>query len=274
MIITHKLKWGKCLSHQIWPAIEKGWKDEGRPIHFFWGLAGDNIRLIKECMEKNEEWWYVDVGYMTEQITRYPKPIIHNYDKTYFRIVKGAMHSVRGKIGDGQRLTKLRNQGIDAEFKGWYTGETKHILLCPSSPTVTYHINGISQEDWIKVVGEDLRKFSDLPIKVRNKPRPNNEWWGKDIREDLKDCHCLVTNMSLASVDSILNKVPVICASTNVAYPVSGRDPSKINKPLRPGRKTVEEWLKFVVEHQFTLQEIEDGVAYKTLQKQYENKIL
>ena len=63
--------------------------------------------------------------------------------------------------------------------------------------------------------------------------------------------------------------MPVICSSTNVAYPVSGRDPSKINKPLRPGRKTVEEWLKFVVEHQFTLQEIEDGVAYKTLQKQY-----
>ena len=31
--------------------------------------------------------------------------------------------------------------------------------------------------------------------------------------------------------------------STNVAYPVSGRDPRKINKPLRPGRKTVEEWL-------------------------------
>ena len=52
-----------------------------------------------------------------------------------------------------------------------------------------------------KIVGEDLRKFSDLPIKVRNKPRPNNEWWGKDIREDLIDCHCLVTNMSLASVD-------------------------------------------------------------------------
>ena len=35
---------------------------------------------------------------------------------------------------------------------------------------------------------------------------------------------------------------------------------SKINKPMRPGRKTVEEWLKFVVENQFTLQEIEDGV--------------
>jgi hypothetical protein len=43
MIITHKLAWDKCLSHQIWPAIEKGWKDEDKPIHFFWGLAGKNI---------------------------------------------------------------------------------------------------------------------------------------------------------------------------------------------------------------------------------------
>ena len=27
-----------------------------------------------------------------------------------------------------------------------------------------------------------------------------------DIKEDLKDCHCLVTNMSLVAVDAILNK--------------------------------------------------------------------
>ena len=269
MIITHKLAWDKCLSHKLFPLIEKGWKDTDRPVHFFWGLAGKNIKEIAECEEKKEEWYYIDIGYITDDITRYPTPEITKPDTTYFRIVKGGLHTIRGKVGDGERLKRLQREGLDAEFKGWYTGETKHILLCPSSPTVTYHINGISQEDWIKVVGEDLRKFSDLPIKVRNKPRPNNEWWGKDIKEDLKDCHCLVTNMSLAAVDAILNKVPVICAGTNVAYPVSGRDPSKINKPMRPGRKTVEEWLKFIVEHQFTLQEIEDGVAYKTLQEQY-----
>ena len=28
------------------------------------------------------------MSYLTEQITRYPEPIIHNYDKTYFRICK------------------------------------------------------------------------------------------------------------------------------------------------------------------------------------------
>jgi hypothetical protein len=38
MIVTHKLNWKECLSWQLWPAIEKGWKDEDRNIHFFWGF--------------------------------------------------------------------------------------------------------------------------------------------------------------------------------------------------------------------------------------------
>ena len=47
MIITHKLDRKDCLSHQIFPAIEKGWQDSDKPIHFFWGLAGNNI---KDCL--------------------------------------------------------------------------------------------------------------------------------------------------------------------------------------------------------------------------------
>ena len=59
---------------------------------------------------------------------------------------------------------------------------------------ITYrnnHINGISQEEWIKQVGEEVRKHTDRPIKVRNKPRPGNEWWGRDIKEDVKDVVCV-----------------------------------------------------------------------------------
>ena len=50
MIITHKIGWQKCLSHKIWPAIEKGWQDADHEIHFFWGLAGKNIDGIRECI--------------------------------------------------------------------------------------------------------------------------------------------------------------------------------------------------------------------------------
>ena len=152
------MAWDKCLSHQIWPAIEKGWQDEDKPIHFFWGLGGNNPSEIRECMKNKEEWWYVDVGYLTQQITRYPSPIIHDYDKTYFRICKGGIHTNLGRVGSGQRLTELEHKGIDVEFKGWYTGKTKHILLAPSSQTVTFHMNGVSQEEWIKIAKQEIKK--------------------------------------------------------------------------------------------------------------------
>lgn len=264
----HFLNWSKCLSHQIWPLLQKGWPETDKPVHFFWGLAGNNILKIKECITKGEEWWYVDVGYLTQQIKRYPEPDIIDKDKTYFRIVKSKLHTIRGKVGNGQRLNELKNKGIDVEFKGWYTGETKHILLCPSSSTVTYHINGISQEDWIREVTEELKKHTKREIRVRNKPRPGNQWWNTDIKDELKDCHCLITNLSLSAIDAVLNRVPVICHTDNVISPIASHDLKFVEKPLRPGRKTVEEWFKFVVENQFTLKEMADGTAYKTLKEQ------
>ena len=61
---------------------------------------------------------------------------------------------------------------LDAEFKGWYTGDTKHVLICPSSPTVTRQLNNMTQEDWVFEVKMELEKHTDREIIVRNKPRP------------------------------------------------------------------------------------------------------
>ena len=265
MIITHEIEWDKCLSHKIWPAIKKGWKDtQMRPIHFFWGLAGKNIPYIKGCIERNEEWWYVDNGYLTQQITRYPEPKIHDLDKTYFRIVKGGLHTLQGKSGSVERLRVLENQGIDVQFKGWTTN-TEHILLCPSSPTVTFFINDMSQEEWEENVRSELRQHTDRPIKFRNKPRPGNQWWNTDIKEDLKGCHCLITNMSLAAVDAVINQVPVLTHRNNVAFKVSIDNIHNINKTPKHPREVVEPWLNMLSHNQFTIPEIEEGLAYKIL---------
>ena len=71
-----------------------GWQDsQMKPVHFLGSCRNKNIFQIQNCIERNEEWWYVDNGYLTQQITRYPEPKIHDYDKTYFRIVKGGIHT-------------------------------------------------------------------------------------------------------------------------------------------------------------------------------------
>ena len=120
-------------------------------------------------------------------------------------------------------------------------------------------------------VKQEIKKHTDRPIVFRNKPRPGNEWWETDIKEQLKYAHCLVTNMSLSGVDALMNMVPVFAEGSSIMGPVSSRDISKIEKPLRPGRKTMEEWMKFVAENQFTIKEIENGTAYKILKVQNEN---
>ena len=265
MLITHEIEWDKCLSKQLWPAIKKGWQDtQMRPVHFFWGLAGKNIPYIKGCIERKEEWWYVDNGYLTQQITRYPEPKIHDYDKTYFRIVKGSLHTQKGKTGSVERLSKLEQQGIDVKFKGW-TDNTDHILLCPSSPTVTQFVNDISQEEWVESVKSELRQHTDRPIKFRNKPRPGNQWWNTNIKDDLKGAHCLITNMSLAAVDAVINQVPVLTHSKNVAFNVSINNLPNINKPFKPSREIIDPWLNMLSHNQFTIPEIEDGTAFRIL---------
>jgi hypothetical protein len=53
-----------------------------------------------------------------------------------------------------------------------------------------------------------------------------------------------------------------------VAWPVASRDLKFIEKPFKPGAKTVNEWLQMMCYNQFNLDEIEDGTAYATLQEQ------
>jgi hypothetical protein len=251
------------------PAIQKGWKDEDRDVHFFWGLAGKNTSEIRGCLERGDEWWFVDTGYLSSQITRYPEPMINDYDKTYFRIIKGGIHTNKFSATTPDRRNKLIKQGIDAEFKGW-KDNGEHILLCPSSPMVCYYINNLTQEDWLKQVGEEIRKHTDRPIKMRNKPRPSNEFWGTDIKDDLKNAWCVVTNMSLAAIDGVLNMTPAFTHQKHVASLITGQH-ELVERPYKPEREKVEEWLNMVANHQFTIQEIEDGLAFDILKAQYQS---
>jgi len=269
MIFTHRMDKIDCLSHEIWPALEKGWPKTSLDQHFFWGLGGDNVSKIEQLEKHGQEWYYVDVGYLTQPITRYPIPKIHDYDKTYFRIVKGKIHTLEGsKKGGDVRLKELAKKGLPSKFENWKGGEGDHILICPSSETVTYKHNNLTQGDWVDRAISQIKKLTNRDIRIRYKPRPNNEWWGKDIKEDLDDCHCLITNMSLSAIDSILEGVPVVCDGRNVAWPVSTRFIQFINDPLKPTKDNVNEWMKLLANNQFTIEEMKNGTAYKVLSKQ------
>ena len=143
----------------------------------------------------------------------------------------------------------------------------------PSYPPLQYEGNGKRKEYYhfgTFVDFSQLFSYSLLepPIKIRNKPRPGNEWWNTNILDDLKGVHCLVTNMSLAAVDAIINGVPCITDKKNVANFVSSQDISKINLPFKPNNNEINKWMRMLSHNQFTIREIEDGIAFKVLQEQ------
>ena len=167
-----------------------------------------------------------------------------------------------------ERLKQLDKKGIRCTFEGWNQGEGDHILICPSSETMTHRHNGMSQGRWVASLMNKLTKLTNRDVRVRNKPRPNNEWWGKDIKEDLDGAHCLITNMSLTAIDAVLEGIPIITDTRNVAWPVSSRYIEFINDPLKPTHDKVNNWLKLLANNQFNLKEIEDGTAFNIISNQ------
>ena len=62
--------------------------------------------------------------------------------------------------------------------------------------------------------------------------------------------------------------IPCITDKKNVANFVSSQDISKINSPLKPNNNEINKWMRMLSHNQFTIKEIEDGIAFKVLQEQ------
>lgn len=263
------MAWGDCLSHGIFKALYKGWSDDpSRVTHFFWGLGGSNIEDIKEVVRKGEDYYIVDVGYMSKHIERYPKPNIPNIHKTYFRFCKGALHNndLVSPI-NSSRFETLLEQGIEwAHAINDYEErpvEKGHILLCPSSEGVCRYMHNCSQQDWINHTMKMIKANTDKMVVLRNKPRPGNQWWGTDIKDSLKGASALVTNMSMAAIEAAMIGVPSVVSSKHVMREMCETDLSKINQLQPIKKKQFLEWGMKVANCQFTVEEISKGVAYE-----------
>ena len=129
----------------------------------------------------------------------------------------------------------------------------------------------MSQDQWINIAINEIRKYTDREIRFRNKPRPNNKWWNTDIKDELKDAYCLVTNMSLSTIDAVSLGVPIICDERNICSTLGTSDFTSINN-LNPINK--EQLKKLFIKMsncQFTMREMKNGTAYKVLKKSYNN---
>lgn len=209
--------------------------------------------LIKKCIANNHPFYYMDSGYIGNWGTR---------KKKFFRIVKNNLQHDKILERPADRFKKLKYQIQQPKKAG------THILVAVPSkkPCKFYNIN---LTNWIDSTIKTLKKFTDRPIKIREKTN-RNERLANPIFNDFKDCHALVTMQSIAAIEAILYGIPAFTSHDTAANGLSNRDLEKIEQPYFPNQDLVYKWACHLAYGQFKEDELRDGTALKILRETYE----
>ncbi len=186
----------------------------------------------------------------------------------------------RGYVGDRKEWTSLGYNGLNgqADFcnenspgdrwkehpekaKAWSPG-SKYILLIGQVPTDSA-VLGINFDRWVKDTTMELEQFAKLPVVFR--PHPLIEKPRLDLEKELISAACVVTYSSTAGVNAVLAGKPVIAFDPrSMVWPIAGHELADVFDPPMPDRK---QWLNNLAYSQWTLKEIERGVAWEHLKR-------
>jgi len=211
-------------------------------------------KLIHECWKANKTFYYMDSGYIGNYKS---KSNPHGW-KLWHRIVKNDVQH-----GDIIDRPDDRWRRLDYPIHKRKTGA--HILLVtPSEKPCKFY--GINKIVWVKETINNIKKYTDRPIIVRDKA-PRQQRITRTIFDDLKNCHALVTYQSIAAVESVLYGVPAFTLAPTAADPVCDKDLSLIETPNVQDADKIYKWAHHLAYCQYHIDELKNGHAYKLLKK-------
>ena len=230
---------------------------------------------IKECVENNIDFYYVDTGYFPQD-----SKLWHRFTKNNFQVLN---HLSSEEINKRTDIKIIKNKFYEITKKHFddYKPITKvigsKILIAPPTTKVFKHYD-YNVSKWISETIEKIKKFTDREIIVRHKPksrkvRINDNKFSDQLKND--NIHCVVTFSSIISVEAILNGYPVITLGPNAASYLSGDTIENIENPYFPDADKIKEHILYLSACQFKREHFSNGYALKTVnQLQHDQKYL
>ena len=221
---------------------------------------------IKQCIENNIDWYYIDTGYLGND--KY---------KTWHRISKNnfqVQHIM--DIKDSQLVPddiKRFEKNFGTIKPGVRTYGNK-ILIEPPSQKVFNHFGGDAKAFTDNLV-ERLEEVTDKEIVKRMKPTRGERLQYSLVDQLKSDKYgLLITFNSIAAAEAIIAGYPAIVLGPNVAHQLSGTtiDEKSVNEPYMPDTDTVNAFLLRLSLCQFNQNEILSGYAWETLQRLQKNQ--
>ena len=205
-----------------------------------------NEDLLIQKIDNNYPFWFIDSGYTNFLET----------NKKWHRLVRNHLHY--GKFFDAP-VDRLGNfKTFPAQWR--QSGEIIYVIEPGPFAAGIFHVN---LKTWKYEVEKQIRKYSDKPIKFREKaPKDERTSLYEELCND--DFYCVISINSNASTESIWAGVPAITLDKHITNPVTKNNISDINDLYRGN---LANWLCMLSYSQFTKQELMNGTAKQIIDK-------
>ena len=215
-------------------------------------------KIMKQCWADHRDFYYMDSGYFGNS----PSASNTYGWKVWHRVVKNNLQHGIITTRPDDRWKKF-NISLQTRKYG-----SKIIIAAPDEKPCKFY--KIDQQQWITETVETIKKYTDRPILVRERPanrtiRIHSDPLQKILQDDV---HALVTFNSVAAVESVMLGVPAFTlAPANAASPVACQDLSQIENPYWADRDKLYSWACHLAYGQFHNNELLDGTALKILKE-------
>ena len=214
-------------------------------------------KIMKRCWQDNRTFFYIDTGYFgNEKSSTNP-----NGWKYWHRIVKNNIQHTNIIPRPDDRFKQFNKQ-----FTPWKKSGRSILIAAPDEKPCKFY--GISKDDWVNQTVDQLKKFTDRPIIVRDRaPKRIDRIATNTLQSALNnDVFALVTYNSVAAIESIFHGIPAFTlAPVNAASPVSLQDLSQIETPYYADYHKLYAWGCHLSYGQFHISELKNGNAFKIL---------
>jgi hypothetical protein len=143
----------------------------------------------------------------------------------------------------------------------------KHIVIVPPDRKIVHTLNLGSEDLWIESVINEIKKYTDRPIKIRKRPEVrvdrviNNTF--KDFIKD--DTYCVIGFQSNALVEAAMCDIPVIALGRSSTKSLYNETIENIEKLQPADNDKKQAWLNHLAYSQFTKEELLSGLAWEII---------
>lgn len=255
IIIEH----GKAKSEMLARAMYKGWGGYGGLIvnepdevpdgyaPVFIGMRPALAKLLHGLREQNREYLTVDNGYFQP------------YKQGHFRVTQNALQ-FGDAIGSAFPEEIARWRALNEPIQPWRGTGVHNLIVLQSEPWYEM-VLGVKRADWLAGVVRQIEQISSRPILIRDKPL-KGRGPTTTIFEDMEDAWVVISLSSNCLVQAAQQGIPVLPVGHCAASPL-GTSFSRLKTPYYPEDR--EAVFAQLAANQWTLQEIADGVMYRTL---------